>query len=105
MAVGVYDRIRKEMCPRRKETGRKLSPLIKGWIYILLELVWTEGDITVSLSGHENPLRTDGYLAEEWAASVYYQQLLTHAAYAHRSPEELPLCRTVCAVMWIQRSS
>lgn len=47
-----------------------------GWIDILLEPVWTEGDITVSLSGHETPLRADGLslceAAELRTALVYY---------------------------------
>lgn len=48
----VHDRIRKGMSPGRSTIQRKWSPL--------LVLVWTKGDITVSLSGHENPPRTNG---------------------------------------------
>lgn len=75
---------------------------MEGWIYILLKLVWTEGDITVSLSGHENPLRPDGYLAEEWTASVYCQGLHTHMLLTVRPSVHFLQRGYLCAALCVQ---
>lgn len=98
-----YDRMRNDTSPRRTEIERKWSPLIEGWIYILLEPVWIEGDISVSPSDQENPQRTEGYSAEEWTASLYYWPL--HSSIRPPISRGVTFEPSLCAATRVQRLS
>lgn len=63
-------------------------------IDILLEPLWTEGDVTVRLSAREKPPRADGHSEQRGSFAL----LLTHtySQVVRGSPEALPLCRSLC---------
>ena len=67
-------------------------------IDILLEPVWTEGDVTVRLSAREKTPRelTDTQSSEAVITDTHTH---THGQVVCWSPEALPLCRSVCAAM------
>lgn len=101
---------KEKMSPMRRKIERRWSPLCKKLMdWYSVGRVYTEGDITVSLSGHETPLRTDGpslqlSCGQPRFITDSYTHIHTHAIRGpavSRGLTFVPFC--VCAAMWVQR--